>query len=46
MVRRMLRSLMSKKPFDSVWINGMLYKLLQLGMDRRLWAIILRKTIF
>ena len=29
-----------KKAFDSVWINGMLYKLLQLGMDRRLWAII------
>ena len=29
-----------KKAFDSVWINGMLYKLLQLGMDRRLWAVI------
>ena len=29
-----------QKAFDSVWINGMLYKLLQLGMDRRLWAII------
>ena len=29
-----------KKAFDSFWINGMLYNLLQLGMDRRLWAII------
>ena len=29
-----------KKAFDSVWIEGMLYKLLKMGMDKQLWAII------
>ena len=39
MVRRMLRYLMSKKLLT---VFGILecYKLLQLGMDRRLWAVI------
>ena len=27
------------KAFDSVWINGMLYKLIKLGVDKRLWSI-------
>ena len=29
-----------KKAFDSVWINGMLYKLIKLGVDKRLLRII------
>ena len=29
-----------KKAFDSVWINGMLYKLINLGVDKRLSRII------
>ena len=29
-----------KKAFDSVWINGMLYKLIKLGVDKRLLKII------
>ena len=29
-----------KKAFDSVWINGMLYKLFKLGVDKRLLRII------
>ena len=29
-----------KKAFDSVWINGMLYKIIKLGVDKRLLRII------
>ena len=29
-----------KKAFDTVWINGMLYKLIKLGVDKRLLRII------
>ena len=29
-----------KKAFDSVWIKGLMYKLINLGMDKRLWSVI------
>ena len=29
-----------KKAFDSVWIKGLMYKLINLGIDKRLWSVI------
>ena len=31
-------SLDVKKPFANVWIKGIMYKLINLGMDKRLWS--------
>ena len=28
----------AKKAFDSVWLKGLMYKLINLGMDERLWS--------
>ena len=30
----------TKKAFDTVWQNGLFYKLRQYGMDRKLWRIL------
>ena len=30
----------TKKAFDSVWINGLMYKLFKLGMDGKMWRIL------
>ena len=38
-------SLDTAKAFDSVWINGLLYKLHELGIDLKVWKLI-KKCLF